>query len=132
MSVSDDEAAFRNAIFAAPDDPLPKLVLADWLDERGDPRGACLRWVVAHGVRPVHDAIENTWDWWSRPPREPDYYPDQDVVAAVLPEKLFKRLKGKPRDIWKGYDSYVAALQDLMQAWAGCVAAGDGPGEPAA
>jgi uncharacterized protein (TIGR02996 family) len=132
MPAPDDEAAFFNAILAAPDDVLPKLTFADWLDERGDPRGACLRWVVNHAVRPVHDPTDDTWDWWSRPPREPDYYAGQDTAAAILPKELFRRLKGKPTDIWKGYESYTFALNDLMYAWADCVAAGIEPGEPTA
>jgi uncharacterized protein (TIGR02996 family) len=40
--VTDDEAFIR-AIVAAPGDGAPRLVYADWLDERGDPRGAYLR-----------------------------------------------------------------------------------------
>jgi uncharacterized protein (TIGR02996 family) len=31
--------ALRAAIFAAPDDDAPRLVYADWLQDRGDPRG---------------------------------------------------------------------------------------------
>src|SRR5262245_21531260 len=31
-----DRAAFLAAIAAAPDDDLPRLVFADWLDEHGD------------------------------------------------------------------------------------------------
>src|SRR5215813_4740485 len=42
MSLSDDEAFIR-AILDAPGDDAPRLVYADWLDERGDPRGAFLR-----------------------------------------------------------------------------------------
>lgn len=38
-----DEEAFLRAIAAAPDDDLPRLVYADWLDERGDPRAEYLR-----------------------------------------------------------------------------------------
>ena len=34
--MSDDEAAFLQTISAAPDDDLPRLVFADWLEERGD------------------------------------------------------------------------------------------------
>ncbi len=33
-----DEAAFLAAIAAAPADALPRLVYADWLEERGDNR----------------------------------------------------------------------------------------------
>jgi uncharacterized protein (TIGR02996 family) len=37
--VTDDEA-FIGAIVDAPGDDAPRLVYADWLDERGDPRFA--------------------------------------------------------------------------------------------
>ena len=33
------ERGLRTAIFANPDDDAPRLVYADWLLERGDPRG---------------------------------------------------------------------------------------------
>ncbi len=45
----DDEAAFIAAIAAAPDDHHLPLVFADWLDDRGDPRG---QWLRNHSVRP--------------------------------------------------------------------------------
>src|SRR5690242_1443256 len=38
-----DEEAFLRAICENPDDDLPRLVYADWLDERGDPRGEFIR-----------------------------------------------------------------------------------------
>ena len=38
-----EEAAFVAAILASPRDDTPRLVFADWLDERGDPRGELLR-----------------------------------------------------------------------------------------
>jgi uncharacterized protein (TIGR02996 family) len=38
-----DEAAFLQAIIAAPDDDSIRLVYADWLEERGDCRGEFLR-----------------------------------------------------------------------------------------
>ncbi|HJZ90199.1 MAG TPA: TIGR02996 domain-containing protein [Gemmataceae bacterium] len=38
-----DDEAFLRAILAAPRDEAPRLAFADWLDERGDPRGAYLR-----------------------------------------------------------------------------------------
>jgi uncharacterized protein (TIGR02996 family) len=40
--VTDDEAFIRR-IVDSPGDDLPRLVYADWLDERGDPRAAYLR-----------------------------------------------------------------------------------------
>jgi uncharacterized protein (TIGR02996 family) len=44
--VTEDEA-FVRAVVAAPADEAPRLVYADWLDERCDPRGAYLRAEVA-------------------------------------------------------------------------------------
>jgi len=38
-----DHADFLNAIIAAPDDDTPRLVYADWLEERGDQRGEFIR-----------------------------------------------------------------------------------------
>jgi uncharacterized protein (TIGR02996 family) len=38
-----EEGAFIRAILAAPDDAALRLVYADWLEERGDPRGEYLR-----------------------------------------------------------------------------------------
>src|SRR2546422_761256 len=38
-----DSAPFLRAICAHPDDDGPRLVYADWLDERGDPRGEFIR-----------------------------------------------------------------------------------------
>jgi uncharacterized protein (TIGR02996 family) len=40
--VTDDEAFIRR-IVSSPGDDTPRLVYADWLDERGDPRGGYLR-----------------------------------------------------------------------------------------
>jgi uncharacterized protein (TIGR02996 family) len=37
------ERAFERAILAAAEDDAPRLVYADWLEERGDPRGEYLR-----------------------------------------------------------------------------------------
>jgi uncharacterized protein (TIGR02996 family) len=55
-----EEDAFIRAILAAPEDPAPRLVYADWLEERGDPRGEYLRLTVADGAlnaaRPAPEA----------------------------------------------------------------------------
>jgi uncharacterized protein (TIGR02996 family) len=44
-----EESAFLRACFAAPDDAAPRLVYADWLDERHDPRAEAVR--LAERVR---------------------------------------------------------------------------------
>ena len=38
-----EEGSFLRACFAAPDDAAPRLVYADWLDERHDPRAQAVR-----------------------------------------------------------------------------------------
>src|SRR5262245_37162751 len=37
------EEGFLQAILKAPDDDAPRLIYADWLEERGDPRGEFIR-----------------------------------------------------------------------------------------
>jgi uncharacterized protein (TIGR02996 family) len=48
-----DESAFLRALAEQPDDEASRLVYADWLEERGDPRGEFLRvWCALQGLRP--------------------------------------------------------------------------------
>lgn len=54
----DDEAAFLRAITESPGDDTPRLVFADWLDERGDPRSEWLR-IQVHLARL---AASGSWD----------------------------------------------------------------------
>lgn len=55
----DHEAAFLSAIRAAPGDATTRLVFADWLEERGDPRAAWVRddaiweWMAPDATHPV-------------------------------------------------------------------------------
>ena len=66
-----DDEAFLRAVVAAPGDEAPRLVYADWLDDRGDPRGAYLRaelkWNMAQtdeaasGLRKLGKALSPVW-----------------------------------------------------------------------
>jgi uncharacterized protein (TIGR02996 family) len=49
------EEAFRQAIIADPTDDSPRLIYADWLEERGDPRGEFLRAQTALARMPKKD-----------------------------------------------------------------------------
>src|SRR5271156_5585198 len=110
------EAAFWAAIAAAPGDDLLKLVFADWLAERGDPRGDCLRWCVAESKRPAFDRHDTkTWDWWSRDPADPTHY-EISPREYVLPHNLFTRLTPFGPGFWKGETTAIAALQNLCAA----------------
>lgn len=52
MNATDERAAFLHAIRANPDDDTPRLVFADWLQEQGEERHACLiRSMCAHHRR---------------------------------------------------------------------------------
>jgi uncharacterized protein (TIGR02996 family) len=46
-----DEFAFLTAIQARPDDTTAKLVYADWLEDRGDPRALLIREEISERVR---------------------------------------------------------------------------------
>src|SRR5437879_1912305 len=73
---------FLDAIRAAPDDDGPRLVYADWLEERGDPRGEFIRiqCVLEHTAddapeRPALEAREQELraahaDAWTAPWRD--------------------------------------------------------------
>jgi uncharacterized protein (TIGR02996 family) len=50
-----NEAAFIRAILASPEDDAPRLIFADWLDERGDPRAEYLRLLCAVDGLPEGD-----------------------------------------------------------------------------
>lgn len=77
-----DDEAFLRAIVAAPADEAPRLVYADWLDERGDPRGAYLRATVTWGQR-LKDV--GTRDKAERQFRHAARSLDQVWVARVTP-----------------------------------------------
>jgi uncharacterized protein (TIGR02996 family) len=77
-----DDVAFWKAITAAPDDELPRVVYADWLDERGDPAGAIL-----HGSEPVAleywAAVNDRWEQRNR--RKADWrLAMNEMLAFVL------------------------------------------------
>jgi uncharacterized protein (TIGR02996 family) len=125
--MGEPEAAFWAAIATAPNDDLPKLVFADWLDDRGDPWGACLRWVVAEHKQPAFDQIDTkTWDWWSGMPVDPMHY-QLSPCEYVISLNLFTRLQPFGPGLWKGEPTFVAGLQKLCAAWRDCVEDGADP-----
>jgi uncharacterized protein (TIGR02996 family) len=59
-----DEAAFLARIRDTPDDVAPRLVYADWLDERDDPRGELIRVTEEMRTLPVYSER-----YWALKPR---------------------------------------------------------------
>jgi uncharacterized protein (TIGR02996 family) len=57
---SADDVAFWNAMITKPTDDLPRLVYADYLDERGDPAGGILRGDVPLNLHYLV-AVGETW-----------------------------------------------------------------------
>jgi uncharacterized protein (TIGR02996 family) len=113
-----NEEAFWAAIAAAPDDDLPKLMFADWLDDRGDSRGACLRWVVAEKKQPAYDKLDTkTWDWWAQVPADPVHHYAISPRQYVIPFNLFTRLQPFGPGIWKNRPTFDDALRELCSAW---------------
>lgn len=62
MSFSVDEERLRAAIAAAPDDPEPFLVYADFLQSRGDPAGELIMVMHAREERPDDEALRQRQD----------------------------------------------------------------------
>lgn len=61
----DDESAFQAALDANPEDHVTRLVFADWLEERGDPRGEGYRALgVGRKWPSVSEARWETNEWW--------------------------------------------------------------------
>lgn len=77
-----DKTALWAAVLAAPADAAPKLVLADWLEERGadEPTALALRFCVAGGYWPV-------WQWSRRWIWGVDYRPD-GFRSSTIPNYL--------------------------------------------
>jgi uncharacterized protein (TIGR02996 family) len=58
MNLTADDRAFLAAVAAAPTDDTPRLVYADWLDERDDPRGPYLRAEAEYAGKPTKPGEE--------------------------------------------------------------------------
>jgi serine/threonine-protein kinase len=92
-----DEDAFLQAIAAAPEDDAPRLVYADWLEERGDPRAEYLRLLcaatatadeaVGARLRELRSGLDPTWAAAVQPPglfAMPWYTIVREVAQGVL------------------------------------------------
>lgn len=65
--MSDRDGLIR-ACLAEPNATTPRLALADWCDDHGDPATAhALRWMVRHGKGPSLHPMGWTWLWNTEP-----------------------------------------------------------------
>jgi uncharacterized protein (TIGR02996 family) len=81
------EESFMKAILEAPDDDALRLVYADWLEERGDPRGEFIRIQIARA----------------------DAEGDTRTNHVLLPRE--KELRGEHGGVWAG------PVRDLVSNW---------------
>lgn len=115
------EEDFQRALDEHPEDWQTRLVFADWLDERDDPRAEGYR---ALGVRrwSPWDAIGGSYSWWDferggRHPSRGD--PDPEPGFGELPTDWFDALG--PRDYGKndwGFESRSEAEDAAALAFA--------------
>jgi uncharacterized protein (TIGR02996 family) len=69
------EEDFQNALDANPEDHLTRLVFADWLEERGDPRAEGYRALGMNRLQTEHFSADTAADsteafcWWHQPER---------------------------------------------------------------
>jgi uncharacterized protein (TIGR02996 family) len=112
--------AFWAAVAAAPDDPGPKQMLADWLAEKTDDQLAqdiayALRWAVTRGQRP-HVTPRGRFYSWStlrrgqHKPVSPDQLP-RDVFLNLGPGQQGSNFRC--RSMMLAYQRLAAALRRL-------------------
>ena len=91
MPADSDTIAFVRAIHLAPDDDAPRLIFADYLDERGDhERARLIRWMIRV---PSYKFIWNQSQWAKRPKHE-----HKETVKAI--RGLRPRLSVLCREEW--------------------------------
>jgi uncharacterized protein (TIGR02996 family) len=118
--------AFLAAIVVAPDDPAPRLVFADWLEEQGRTgAAAACRWLAAGG-KPYRDASES-WTWFrSDQAVRADWFGRQLNPEGLLPPVPGLTLPGGPHVVpyaagvvgryWE-FPTREAAERALLMAW---------------
>lgn len=99
------------ALDAHPDDAAARLLLAEYLDERGDPDAAGYRWMGERAKRP-HLA---GWSWGNHP------YIGLRLAGSTIPNELLYKLKGGQierfsRLVWVEFPTRRAAELALCQA----------------
>jgi len=118
-----EEEALWLAVGAAPEDTLPRLVLADWLDEHG-------RHEEAEALRAMADRVPRRFEdgkvWgWNRLQHDPfiDSPIEHGNTKSNVSDQEFAALKGKVptvvacQEYWRDYPSALEAVRDLCRAW---------------
>lgn len=118
--MTSDELAFIAALDAEPGDHTTRLVYADWLDDRGDPRGPGMRALGRLGICAAR--ATNGDDWFLGRLNNPNRHDARwTFLKCLLPLTWFQRLPRErigPWDWWYDDDSRAAAEDAAALAWA--------------
>jgi uncharacterized protein (TIGR02996 family) len=127
-----DEAAFLAAVRDAPADDTPRLVYADWLEERADPRAAYLRAEVEH-FRTDWDDIQDSPAWSLREQVDPIWAArvSRTPLGILFPGLTFSGSgpKVEPADLRRIEDRWQARLPPDYAAFLLCFNGGS-PSKP--
>lgn len=100
------------ALDADPSDQGVRALLADHLEDLGEPWAAGLRWLVANGKWPKKPPYAELWDWWIS---------NVDAPHATIPKAAYwwidaaewgNSIESRPRCRWYGPDGRRTA-----EAW---------------
>ncbi|MFT3692823.1 MAG: TIGR02996 domain-containing protein [Kofleriaceae bacterium] len=92
------EADLLAAIRADPDDDAPRAIYADWLIERGDPRGTYIQHALHRSSTSHDDEIEAKW---------------QKELGAAWPDSWIAFDRGLPVSV-SGYTKSLERLRDVV------------------
>jgi uncharacterized protein (TIGR02996 family) len=121
-----DEEALEAAVAEEPDDPLRRLVYADWLEEHGRPGAARAQRWLAEGNGPWHDSQQGLWTWFVYSERTLALWREWGCeLRGMLPALPLLTPAGREghNDVsgtvirWWDFDSRTQAERSLMDAW---------------
>ncbi|MBM3981870.1 MAG: TIGR02996 domain-containing protein [Planctomycetes bacterium] len=117
------EADFNRALDANPDDWQTRLVFADWLDERADPRAAGYRALGANRLRPLQDLrprVTANWYFHTGGAGVLTHHPTIATVVNMIPLEWAKAVDPKYDTrgdaLWVGYSLDRRVVEDALAA----------------
>jgi uncharacterized protein (TIGR02996 family) len=100
------EQGFLDAIWENPDDDAPRLVYADWLEERGNPRGEFIRVQCALARNGLEERERRVLE-----------RREQELLEKHKQEWLEPACS--PRMTWRFFRGFIAAMQGMYRERAG-------------
>lgn len=82
------EDEFQARLDAEPDNHTVRLVFADWLDDRSDPRADGYRALGSLQLWPWYFRDSRDWGWWSK-----ENWPDIDKPQSTLPDDWYEVMR---------------------------------------